>query len=55
MIFRIEDLISYLSTICTLEAGDLIFTGTPEGVGQAMHGDILEAELEAVGTLRVGV
>jgi 2-keto-4-pentenoate hydratase/2-oxohepta-3-ene-1,7-dioic acid hydratase in catechol pathway len=55
MIFRIDFLVSYLSTIFTLEPGDLIFTGTPEGVGSVRSGDVLEAELETVGTLRVGV
>ena len=55
MIFRIDFLVSYLSTVFTLEPGDLIFTGTPEGVGPVHSGDVLEAELEAVGTLRVGV
>jgi 2-keto-4-pentenoate hydratase/2-oxohepta-3-ene-1,7-dioic acid hydratase in catechol pathway len=55
MIFKIDFLVSYLSSIFTLEPGDLIFTGTPEGVGQVHAGDILEAELESVGTLRVGV
>jgi len=55
MIFKIDFLVSYLSTIFTLEPGDLIFTGTPEGVGPVRAGDVLEAELEAVGTLRVGV
>ena len=55
MIFRIEYIVSYLSTLFTLEPGDLIFTGTPEGVGSVHAGDVLEAELEAVGTLRVAV
>jgi len=55
MIFRVDFVVSYLSTIFTLEPGDLIFTGTPEGVGSVHSGDLLEAELEAVGTLRVGV
>jgi acylpyruvate hydrolase len=55
MIFKIDFLVSYLSSIFTLEPGDLIFTGTPEGVGPIQAGDILEAELEAVGALRVGV
>jgi 2-keto-4-pentenoate hydratase/2-oxohepta-3-ene-1,7-dioic acid hydratase in catechol pathway len=55
MIFRIDYLVSYLSSIFTLEPGDLIFTGTPEGVGTVVPGDILEAELESVGMLRVGV
>jgi acylpyruvate hydrolase len=55
MIFPIDFVVSYLSSIFTLEAGDLIFTGTPEGVGQVFPGDVIEAELESVGTLRVGV
>ena len=55
MIFSIGEMISYISSIFTLEAGDLIFTGTPEGVGQVGPGDRLEAELESVGTLRVSV
>ena len=55
MFFRIDFLVSYLSKIFTLEPGDLIFTGTPEGVGPVHAGDVMEAELEAVGTLRVGV
>jgi len=55
MIFTIDYLISYLTGIMTLEPGDLIFTGTPEGVGPVHHGDTLEAELEGVGKLRVGV
>jgi acylpyruvate hydrolase len=55
MIFKIDFLVSYLSSIFTLEPGDLIFTGTPEGIGPVRSGDVLEAELEAVGSLRVGV
>lgn len=45
MIFSVEDVISYLSTIFTLERGDLIFTGTPAGVGKVDSGDQIEAEL----------
>lgn len=55
MIFKVDYLVSFLSSIFTLEPGDLIFTGTPEGVGPVSAGDVLEAELESVGTLRVGV
>lgn len=43
MIFPIESLISYVSRFITMNAGDLIFTGTPEGVGPVHKGDILEA------------
>jgi len=45
MIFRIDEIVSYLSCIFTLEPGDLIFTGTPEGVGEVKPGDHIEAEL----------
>jgi 2-keto-4-pentenoate hydratase/2-oxohepta-3-ene-1,7-dioic acid hydratase in catechol pathway len=55
MIFGIPEIIAYLSSIFTLEAGDLLFTGTPEGVGPVHHGDTLEASLESVGTLTVRV
>jgi acylpyruvate hydrolase len=55
MIFSIEDMIAYISSIFTLEVGDLIFTGTPEGIGQVVSGDRLEAALESVGTLQVSV
>jgi len=54
MIFTVDYLVSYLSSLFTLEPGDLIFTGTPEGVGPVHAGDLLEAELESVGKLSVG-
>ena len=43
MVFSVAFLVSYLSRIFTLEPGDLIFTGTPEGVGPVRAGDVLEA------------
>lgn len=55
MIFTIEEMIEYCSSIFTLEAGDLIFTGTPEGVGEVVSGDRLDAELESVGSLHVSI
>jgi 2-keto-4-pentenoate hydratase/2-oxohepta-3-ene-1,7-dioic acid hydratase in catechol pathway len=45
MLFDISALISYLSEVFTLSAGDLIFTGTPEGVGKLYPGDVLELEM----------
>ncbi len=45
MIFSVEKIIEYLSSLFTLEAGDLIFTGTPEGVGEVNPGDRIDAEL----------
>lgn len=45
MIFDVESLVSYLSEFFTLEEGDLIFTGTPEGVSALKANDIVEAKL----------
>ena len=55
MIYPIPALISYMSGIFTLEAGDVILTGTPAGVGPIRHGDELKVEIAQVGTLRVNV
>lgn len=46
MIFSFEDIISYISHFITLKMGDLIFTGTPSGVGPLKTGDRLEAFIE---------
>ena len=47
--------ISYLSGLVTLEAGDLIFTGTPEGVAACVKGDVLEGFVEGVGTVKTTI
>ena len=46
MIFPVDDLIVYLSKYMTLKTGDLIFTGTPAGVGAVKKGDLLTGTLE---------
>jgi acylpyruvate hydrolase len=46
MIFSIESIISYVSKFITLKPGDLIYTGTPEGVGQVKIGDVLEGFID---------
>lgn len=51
MIFSIPVLIEYISHIMTLEPGDLILTGTPEGVGRLHPGDVVEIEIPGVGVL----
>ena len=56
MIFKIPDLLAYISSICTLHTGDVIATGTPSGVGHAQGirlqpGDTVRIELEGVGVL----
>jgi len=55
MIFTIEEIIEYISNIMTLEQGDLILTGTPEGVSEIKKGDILEAKLGDICSLKVNV
>jgi 2-keto-4-pentenoate hydratase/2-oxohepta-3-ene-1,7-dioic acid hydratase in catechol pathway len=52
MIFSFAALISFISHVMTLEPGDLISTGTPEGVGPLAPGDIVEIEVSGVGVLR---
>jgi 2-keto-4-pentenoate hydratase/2-oxohepta-3-ene-1,7-dioic acid hydratase in catechol pathway len=59
LIFPVDETVSYLSRIFTLEPGDLIFTGTPPGVGMARKppvwlqpGDVVEVEIDGLGTLR---
>ena len=46
MLFNINDIIAYISQFFTLKTGDIIFTGTPKGVGPVKIGDRLEAYLE---------
>lgn len=55
MILKIPRIIHYLSGIFTLERGDCIFTGTPEGVSRVVEGDRLTAEIEGVVSLDVVV
>lgn len=55
MIFSIDALISNISNYFSLNIGDLIFTGTPAGVGECVVGDILEAYLEKENLLTVEV
>lgn len=55
MINRVSQIISYLSTVYTLEEGDIILTGTPAGVGRVVSGDRLQAEIPGVASLTVQV
>lgn len=52
MAFPVPYLLRYISRIMTLVPGDIIATGTPAGVGPLAHGDIVEVQVEGVGTLR---
>jgi len=51
MIWNLAEVIAQASRLWRLEAGDLIFTGTPEGVGPLSRGDVVHGEIETVGTL----
>jgi 2-keto-4-pentenoate hydratase/2-oxohepta-3-ene-1,7-dioic acid hydratase in catechol pathway len=59
LIFPVAELVAYLSRFCTLEPGDLIFTGTPAGVGSTRDprrylapGDVIESGIDGIGRLR---
>ena len=52
MIFPVPEIIAFVSRHFTLQPGDLIATGTPKGVGRIHHGDVVEIEIEKIGTLR---
>lgn len=54
-IWPVPDIISILSRFVALEPGDLIFTGTPEGVAATFAGDVLEGEVAGVGILRTKI
>jgi 2-keto-4-pentenoate hydratase/2-oxohepta-3-ene-1,7-dioic acid hydratase in catechol pathway len=51
MIFKIDTIIAFLSTIFTLNEGDVIYTGTPEGVAQVRSGDVIDASIAGIGSL----
>jgi 2-keto-4-pentenoate hydratase/2-oxohepta-3-ene-1,7-dioic acid hydratase in catechol pathway len=52
MVFSISRLVSFISHVMTLEAGDLIATGTPEGVGPVAPGDVVEVALSCGSSVR---
>jgi 2-keto-4-pentenoate hydratase/2-oxohepta-3-ene-1,7-dioic acid hydratase in catechol pathway len=52
MVFGVATLVEFVTTFMTLLPGDVIMTGTPEGVGRLEPGDVVEVEVEGVGTLR---
>ena len=55
MVFNVGVLIAYISSVMTLSSGDLIFTGTPAGVGELKHGDEVIVEIEGLGVLKNAV
>jgi fumarylpyruvate hydrolase len=55
MIWSVPEIIAHLSGLFELRAGDLIYTGTPAGVGPVQRGDVLKGSIAGVGTLTVRV
>ncbi len=55
MLFDVPTIVSFVSHMMTLEPGDVILTGTPEGVGPLAAGNGLEVEIEGIGTLALRV
>lgn len=55
LIWKVPEAIAYLSRLFRLAPGDLIFTGTPAGVGAVKRGDVLHGHIDSIGDLRVKV
>ena len=55
MVFRVRQLIAFISSVMTLEPGDILLTGTPSGVGSLRPGDTIEISIEGLGILKNSV
>lgn len=55
MIWKVPEMIAYLSEYFTLAAGDVILSGTPSGVGPVKKGDVIEVTIEGLGSMSVNV
>lgn len=53
LIWSVPETLAYLSGLVELAPGDLIYTGTPEGVGPVVAGDLLEGHVDGVGDLTI--
>jgi 2-keto-4-pentenoate hydratase/2-oxohepta-3-ene-1,7-dioic acid hydratase in catechol pathway len=51
MVFPVPQLVAFISSVMTLEPGDVILTGTPAGVGPLLEGDEVTVEVEGIGSL----
>lgn len=51
LLFKIPDLMEYITKIFTMEPGDIVATGTPGGIGPIMPNDLIEASIDKIGTL----
>ena len=52
LIWKVPEIVSFVSEVMTLEPGDVILTGTPSGVGELHRGDVVEVEIDGIGVLR---
>jgi len=52
LVFKLPQLVEFLTSTVTFEPGDVVLTGTPSGVGNVDPGDVVEVEIEGIGTLR---
>ena len=52
LITGVDEMIAFITAAMTLEPGDVVTTGTPSGVGAMKPGDVVEVEIEGIGTLR---
>jgi len=52
LIFGVDELVSFISSVMTLLPGDIISTGTPSGIGRINPGDVVEVRIEKIGNLR---
>jgi 2-keto-4-pentenoate hydratase/2-oxohepta-3-ene-1,7-dioic acid hydratase in catechol pathway len=55
MLYKPVQIVSFLSKRMTLEEGDLVFTGTPAGVGKVVPGDVITGAIEGIASLRAEV
>jgi len=55
MLWKTDEIIEYVSQFFTLKIGDIIFTGTPAGVGKVKSGDVLLGELEGKGAFKINI
>ena len=55
LIWSVPEVIAFVSASMALEAGDLIFTGTPAGVGALLPGDVVSGGVEGVGTIDIRI
>ncbi len=55
LIWSVQEIIAHLSTFYHLQPGDLIYTGTPEGVGPVVAGDVINGSIEGVGNIKLSI